>query len=296
MNEHQEFKNRLNEISEKIAVFIAKENTVKSIEEIVWIEGEHNFLKESLEKLLLSPLIGKNDDFYKCFGFRAIHRYDQYKLIEAKKAIFGEANRIYSNLNHYKNIIDHSDIFSKPDIDISERENYNTDEIIKLLFIKLHSLYDGKYYSIPYIFNVNGIKMKFPFQDREYGKAIAENDYAELLHQPDTTAKLTLKGKMYVERNLLNTNGKTSDQSQIDLESKIIEIMKKLETLGLGQEVIYVELEELKDLHEKLNEKNWIQIVKGKLVELSVEKAIDMATIKYIFETLTNTKLEKLLG
>ncbi|MCT4214977.1 hypothetical protein HZP46_05765 [Elizabethkingia anophelis] len=80
-----------------------------------------------------------------------------------------------------------------------------------------------------------------------------------------------------------------SDKEEVS--KKIDEIISQLTKLGYGQEIIFEELEELKALYTTLNKKNWGQIVKGKLIDLSIGKFVENETISYIYEALTDHKL-----
>ena len=60
---------------------------------------------------------------------------------------------------------------------------------------------------------------------------------------------------------------------------------------GFGQEILFNELQELKDLYPKLNKKNWGQILKGKLVDLGISQIINQEMAEMIFKGLTEQVL-----
>ena len=63
---------------------------------------------------------------------------------------------------------------------------------------------------------------------------------------------------------------------------------------GFGQEIIFNEIEELKELTKKLNKKNWSEIIKGKFVDLALEGILTKETAIKAIEFLTGTELNLL--
>ncbi|MCB9222716.1 MAG: hypothetical protein H6582_00960 [Crocinitomicaceae bacterium] len=65
-------------------------------------------------------------------------------------------------------------------------------------------------------------------------------------------------------------------------ESELIQRLSNLEELlvkqGLGQEIIFDEINELKD-HFNIGKKNWFQFLKGKLFDLGTEKVLEKTVI-----------------
>ncbi|WP_233899344.1 hypothetical protein [Tenacibaculum piscium] len=87
------------------------------------------------------------------------------------------------------------------------------------------------------------------------------------------------------------TNYDAINQSQEKLNSKIEEIIELLTKQGFGQEILFDELKELKDLYPKLNKKNWGQILKGKLLDLGIAQVINQEVAETIFKGLTEQVL-----
>ncbi len=80
---------------------------------------------------------------------------------------------------------------------------------------------------------------------------------------------------------------KFSPAEESVLQSRLNEIIDKLEKQGLGQEIIYDEIESLKS-HFNLGKKNWFQLLKGKMIDLTIEKALEKTIVAGIYETLSN--------
>lgn len=78
-----------------------------------------------------------------------------------------------------------------------------------------------------------------------------------------------------------------SSEQKSELHNSLNEIKEKLTELGFGQQIIFDELDELKE-HLNLGKKNWFQLLKGKLFDLTVSKALDEIIIKEVYEKLSN--------
>lgn len=73
-----------------------------------------------------------------------------------------------------------------------------------------------------------------------------------------------------------------SPKEESEVHNKLNDILEKLNKQGLGQEIIFNEIEELK-YHFNLGKKNWFQLFKGKLIDLSIEKVLDETVIKELY-------------
>lgn len=63
-------------------------------------------------------------------------------------------------------------------------------------------------------------------------------------------------------------------EEESNLHSKLNHIIDELEKQGFGQQIIFDEIEDLKN-HFNLGKKNWFQLLKAKLVDLTVEKVLE---------------------
>lgn len=118
-------------------------------------------------------------------------------------------------------------------------------------------------------------------RNEDHGASVVKNG---------STSKFRKEGgfeKLLDDLGTTSTNYDSINQSPEMLNSKIDEIILLLKKQGFGQEILFNELQELKDLYTKLNKKNWGQILKGKLVDLAVSQIINQETAKTIFKALT---------
>jgi hypothetical protein len=76
----------------------------------------------------------------------------------------------------------------------------------------------------------------------------------------------------------------TSEESK--LHNKLNDILSQLEKQHFGQQIIFEEIEELKN-HFNLGKKTWFQLLKGKLIELTIEGALEKTIVQEIFDNLS---------
>lgn len=255
-----------------------------------WIEKSYNFLKTSFNN--------QNNDFATSFYRARKERFrqpgnDDSILHVKKKEVFEDFLEKLNTLKYNKKIIGISDAIINPEkLILSDRSEYTTDEILDLILEKLYALYDNHYHSIPMILEGNGIKERRSNEDREFAKLLEDYGYITTIYTRFPNAQLTLNGKIYVEekKKTYKENYENIKQSQIEINDKIDFIISELKKVGYGQEIIFDEIQELKDLYGKVSKKNWGQIVKGKLIDLALAKLIENDTVKYIYESLTDHK------
>ena len=75
-------------------------------------------------------------------------------------------------------------------------------------------------------------------------------------------------------------------EEQVELHTKLNNIEEQLKKLGFGQEVIFNEIDELKQNFD-LGKKNWFQLVRSKFVDLTVSKVVEKTVIKEIYSQLS---------
>lgn len=220
-----------------------------------------------------------------------IEQENREKNISLSKNLEG----LLRTLKFYLKFLSASDAVIYPNkIDINDRSNYKTEDILSLILNKLYILYDTNYISIINILSYNGIKLDRYGEERELAKVLENRGLINIMSGRDVSAQLTLSGKMFIEefQKRMKPNYENINENQVEFENTIDEILSKLEKLGYGQEIIFEEIEELKNLHLHLNKKNFGQILKGKLVDLALSKTIENDTISYIYHKITEEILK----
>lgn len=86
---------------------------------------------------------------------------------------------------------------------------------------------------------------------------------------------------------------KFSSQEESKIHSKLNEIFEKLKEQSIGQEILYDEIEELKN-HFNIGKKNWFQLFRVKFFDLAASGVIEESAIKPLVEYVRD-EAQKLL-
>jgi hypothetical protein len=153
------------------------------------------------------------------------------KLKNTIEALKDEIN----GLDYYLKMLLISDAIIRPDeIDLSERQNLDTEGILDLILAKLYDLYkDGKYHSINWILEGNGVELNGRGEDWDYGRMLETRGFIECMNGRNVNAKLTLEGKYMIEQARKANLTDYSKISSSDEELKVLikEVLTKLPKL-----------------------------------------------------------------
>lgn len=196
-----------------------------------------------------------------------------------------------NGLDYYLKILFISDAIVRPDeIDLNERENLDTEDILDLILSKLYDLYkDGKYHSIKWILEGNGVKLNHG-EDWDYGRMLENRGLIDSMNGREVNAKLKLEGKYAIEqsRKAQVTDYTKISSSDEELKELIKQVLSEIEKLGYGQQIIFDEFDELRDDIPKLSKKSFGQLLKSKLGDLIAAKALDKTLASEIFKQFTD--------
>lgn len=194
-------------------------------------------------------------------------------------------------LDYYLKMLFISDAIVRPDeIDLNERQNLDTEGILDLILTKLYDLYkDGKYHSINWILEGNGVKLDGRGEDWDYGRMLENRGLIDSMNGREVNAKLKLEGKFAIEQ---ARKAKITDYSKIsssdeELKELINQVLEKIEGLGFGQQIIFDEFDELRNDIPHLSKKSFGQLLKSKLGDLVTAKAFDKALASEVFKEFT---------
>ena len=84
-----------------------------------------------------------------------------------------------------------------------------------------------------------------------------------------------------------NNEDRFSTDDEISLHNKLNGIIENLKRQELGQEVLYEEIESMKN-HFGLGKKTWFQLLKVKIVDVAIDKVIEEAIVKQIYDALAD--------
>lgn len=82
------------------------------------------------------------------------------------------------------------------------------------------------------------------------------------------------------------TDDQFSNEEESELHNKLNDILDKLKKQGFGQQIIFEEIEDLKN-HFNLGKKNWFQLLKGKVVDLTLKKVLNKTIVQEIYNQLS---------
>ena len=294
-----EFENKIknfiklgNEIKEKHNSQITKDeyNIVKQKGDN-WISEVKDFLKKSFDIKENIFVIGFSKSVPISYMIQNIEPdYNQYI-----RQYFEEIHMKIDLLEYYMRLIRIADAVTNPNSEkVLNRSSFSIQQKLDLILEKLYDLGGDRHHYIDLIFELNGIKLSHRGEDREFAKTLEQNGYIDTIKAKDILVKINMKGRIYIEgkRVIKKEDYNTISSDYIEITKKVDEIITHLTKLGFGQEIIFEEIEELKDLYTKLNKKNWGQVLKGKLIDLSLSKLVENETIAYIYEKLTDSNLK----
>lgn len=194
-------------------------------------------------------------------------------------------------LVYYSEMLAVYDAYTQPeDYDAETRKNIDTSGILELIVSKLYDLRNVKgYHSIKSILDGNGVEIDHG-EDWEYGKQLESLGLIDAMKTRSFDAKISLNGKLHIEE---SRKPKPTDYTQIsdsdkELHNKIDFIIEELKKRGYADQIIFEEIEELREEIPVKDKKKFGQLVKGKIVDLVMSKAIDGAAGSEIFKELTN--------
>lgn len=199
-----------------------------------------------------------------------------------------------SNTIYILNLFQACDLVTNPSEQLQiERAKLKTKNILSFILEKLYHLYDDEYYHIDPLLIGNGISVKRKDDPIHLCKLLEDKGLVELNKNNKSKVRLTMTGKIDYEKKL-EVEESTYDNINYNSASISLAIEKlkdDLQNLGYGQEVIFNEIDELKELTKYLNKKNWGQILKGKLFDLGLSEVVSHDVIYHIYQSLTNTTL-----
>ena len=148
-----------------------------------------------------------------------------------------------------------------------------------------------------YVFNKDKDKLDF-LKILRQGSLIQKEEFLNKYQAPrDDYAKDRVNGLFVIDQEIDSINeyykyepkakDKFTPEEESALHTKLNDIIDKLEKQGLGQKIIYDEIESLKN-HFNLGKKNWFQLLRSKVVDLTVEKVLEKTAVAAIYETLSD--------
>lgn len=115
----------------------------------------------------------------------------------------------------------------------------------------------------------------------------------------DGEIELTALGVQEIKDNLLNDTSNQNDKFNNEelkiINSKIDSILESLEKLDVGHEVIFNEIESLRDNAKKLSKKDFKSMALGKLFSLGIDGLLDKNDVTGFLRDLIGSDFNKYL-
>ena len=291
----ESFKKKIEKYILKAQNLILDYSKSKTQEQYNEFDKSFKELKAEVIEYLENSFNDQNNSYAQSIKYSNSNKYSignqQKHISELVKEKIEDCSSLWKNLEYYLKILAISDAVVRPnEIDLEERKNFDTDEKLELILEKLNQLYDDSYHPISTIIEGNGIELGRYDEERELAKTLEDYGYIRCMNARTIRAQITLDGRRYIEEKLKKevTDYSKINKSQEELDNKIQEIIEHLKMQNIGQELLFNELQELKELYPKLNKKNWGQILKGKLIDLGLAQVINKDVMELIFKELTD--------
>lgn len=258
-------------------------------------KNETNKLIGDLEQFINSSIYPKSEDIIKLFdtSYNDIFDFDYSSYgFEKEPKVKKEIERLDRFRRSFRIIIGYlsmTETILNSETDLSIK---SVSDKTDFLLSKLNSVFGDEMYSIEQIFTLNNIKHR-DNETREIAEDLSKRGYIILKDQyiGSDKVKISVKGARYIERK--HRADKTS-KNKNELDQKIDIILEQLIKLGYGQEIIFNEIDELRALQHKLSKKSWSQLLKGKLIDLALDKLITVDIAKSVYEYLTSNNFKLL--
>jgi len=293
---------------------ILKSNVTSDDELKVFVNKVNIWKKSTSDKIYLL-FVNTDNEIANMFKTSEVKiKYVKWDRIDEKEIhfntseVFAEAHdNLRSSIESLSLMLKYSEVSDiiKHSVTLEDRSNITTEEKKDILLSKLYQINTGEYHDFKLLLGINGILLRYKEEEHQLANNLRKSKWVDLKSEYSNNIKIriTVEGVVYIERKqkFKGNNNYKSKKQKGDYESickKIDDLMDRLKKMELkndvGQEILFTEIEELKELYLKLNKKNWKQMVLGKLADLSIGKAVENDTIKFIYERLTGDELKLL--
>ncbi len=184
-------------------------------------------------------------------------------------------------------------VVNPDDPEIAKRKEFAITQKEEFLLKKLYNLYPkGKYYPVKILLEYNGIVLNSDVDDAKICNPMQKMGQLDLgVSEYGVTAKITEGGVKYVEESLLRLNTDPLKPLDSALERKFNAVLDELNKQGFVQEIVFDEINDLRQIIHKLTPKQWREMVLGKMVDLGVQQSVKNDILKTIYEKLTDEKV-----
>lgn len=218
------------------------------------------------------------------------HNINGYSIDQIKKTI----DQKLINIDYVEHLILMSDAVIDPYvIEKENRKQFTFSDKKALLIEKLYQSYDSEFYfNLEDLFLGNGLMMRRDSDLNEFAKILANEGFIEIKEYGALQVRLTTAGAMKMEEKFSSNQRELNieDEKQKAFDEILSEIKDELEKANSGNEILFEELQEIKEAIGKVPKKNLFEMVKGKVIDLAIKEVISRETAVYVYEKFTGSK------
>lgn len=283
--------------------FDLKEREIKTESEFEIFEKDKKEWENQCIDFIKNSFSKDASTFY-LSSFKATNILDLGYKLPIEQQCRNLKNDLISKINLLEYIIELlkvSDAIINPEIIINENRSKWKIQQKKVFLLQVLKKLNGKnFHNVDYIFSANGIVTDDTDENRDIADSLSDEGYLIKVGGKYVNVKITLEGKEYLEsldalEPIHNTTATSTDMTAINI--KLDEVIEWLKKNDMGNEIIFNEIQELKDAGDKLDLKNWKQLVKGKLLDLTMDATIGFGidAAKHLFKELIGGDITKLI-
>lgn len=124
-----------------------------------------------------------------------------------------------------------------------------------------------------------------------YDTGVSFNEWQELFNSYFFEPFIELIEWYFRESKIKQEKDYFSREEISQIEHNFDNLKSQITKLEFGQEIIFNETDEIKDLISGLNKKNWTEIIKAKFRDLIVAKIISLETAEILIKTITGENI-----
>lgn len=286
-----EFQDEVRQFIKKGNEIIETHKAIRTQEELAQFNAEKSIWENNAIKYVSNCFDPIDRSFSRDFKPR---EYQTGVELDIRNKIRNKLNSLKGQIRHLEYLLvmlNVADAVVRPnEVDLEARKNFDVEQTLNFILSKLYDLYpDGRLHSLKWILENNGIDVGNRNEEWDYSKMLERSGYIQTQNGSEVLAKLTLEGKFKIEQ---AHKARSTDYSKItnsdkELHKKLDFIIQELEKRGFADEIIFAEIEELRDEIPIKDKKKFGQYMKGKLIDLVVSKMINAAMASDIFRAIT---------
>lgn len=301
----KDFSEQINNLINRVEPFKSKKYKTKEEQSELYVFRSE--WENDLQNLLQNSFSLSQNSLFKFFkGIKVdrlgIPNHQHHEEIKANRIKDGIVNKL-KELDLLLTIVEASDYIITPKQEILDKnKNLTIKEKDKLILDKLYRLRKRRiedYVSIDLIAETNFIVFDTSNEKFEIIRSLQERKLIDSFNnQP--IVRISAGGVRLIEENIENyqtQNNFSTDENKFtkeqiqNLNEKIDTLINEFKIQGLANEILFNELQDLKDYLNILHKKNWGEMFRGKILDMAMGKIVEPEILTKAYETITGTSL-----